>query len=122
MIKVMLEIFRTIAQLSSNVWELLYATPAELYSAWIEKPLVDFVYDMSNKILQVGGGDRNPLTSLAYGILDETVNTWLEWIIAAPRLFYEAVLPFSLITILFGGGLIVCIGWRLVSWIIDIMP
>lgn len=122
MLQVLIQIFRTASSISSSIWEFLALEPSYLYGQYIEPALNNFCIEIAYKVLQVGGGDRNPLTDLAYGFFDETIMTWVEWCISAPRVFFEEVLPYPMIAILFGGGLIVSLIWRLVSWIIDIFP
>lgn len=122
MLKGLLEIFEFVKPLGENVWNFLNLTPGQAYDLYCRGPLTSWSQSLAYRILDLGGGDRNPLTDWAYAIIDDTVLSWTEAVLEGPSTFFYDVIDYPLVTVIFGSGLLVALAWRLVSWVIDILP
>lgn len=127
MINTLLYAWESITTTFGNAWEWLMQTPAALYKPLQDKLLLG-LNNWASSILGMGGGDRNPVNgggpfgAFFSGLVDDTVNNWLESLIIWPTTVFEDFLDYPIIAVIFGGGLIFCLGYRLIMWILDILP
>lgn len=100
----------------------MLAPIADSYVLYVKEPLTKIVTDIATQQLSLGGGDRNPLGDIFRDWMYDRTNSTVELILDAPRVFMDTFLDFPCIFTLFGTGLIVALIWRLITWILDIVP
>lgn len=112
------KVWTLIQETFGDAWKWLLQTPYELWGGDLQ--------DISNV---VQGQMDELLANVSSGNLSDAIGSVFSYtllgvwdaVVQVP-IYFLKFYDYPLIALLFGGGLIFCIVWRFIAWIIDIFP